>query len=208
MLDFLFEQSFLKRTVCGIDEVGCGSLAGPVVATAVILPEVLPKILYEQLNDSKLLSARKRESLFSIIHSCSLIGIGHSNVDEIDRLNILQATFLAMQRAFKKLNKIKVIDLALVDGNRDPLLSCQVKCIVNGDRLSLSIAAASIVAKITRDRYMHTIAKIMPGYGWERNVGYGTSEHLKAINRLGVTVYHRHSFAPIAKAISQTIALD
>ncbi len=198
--DFSFEHA-LEGTVCGIDEVGRGPLAGPVVAAAVVLPSALPDLLRDQLNDSKLLSAKKREILFDVIQSCALVGLGEACVEEIDRVNILQATFLAMQRAFKALQRKAAVDWALVDGNQRPPLLCQVQCIVKGDQKSLSIAAASIVAKVTRDRQMSTLAMTSPGYGWERNAGYGTAEHLAAINSLGITLHHRRSFSPIANLI-------
>ncbi len=195
--DFSFEHA-LEGTVCGIDEVGRGPLAGPVVAAAVILPAALPAVLRTDLNDSKLLSAKKRESLFEVIHACALVGLGEADVEEIDRLNILQATFLAMRRAFEALREKANVDWALVDGNQRPPLSCPVQCIVRGDGRSLSIAAASVVAKVTRDRQMCALSSVFPGYGWERNVGYGTAEHIEAIHRQGITPHHRPSFSPIA----------
>lgn len=200
--DFSFERA-LEGTVCGIDEVGRGPLAGPVVAAAVILPAALPAALLAHLNDSKLLSAKKRESLFDIIHACALVGLGEADVDEIDRFNILQATFLAMQRAFEALREKAAVDWALVDGNQRPPLPCQVQCIVKGDGRSLSIAAASVVAKVTRDRQMCALSSAFPGYGWDRNAGYGTAEHLDAILRQGITPHHRPSFAPIANLIKK-----
>lgn len=198
--DFSFEQA-LEGVICGIDEVGRGPLAGPVVAAAVVLPTALPTILRDQLNDSKLLSAKKRDILFDVIQDCALIGVGEADVTEIDRLNILQATFLAMKRAFETLLKKGAVDWALVDGNQRPPLSCQIQCIVKGDQKSLSIAAASVIAKVTRDRHMSALALTSPGYGWERNAGYGTAEHLAAIHRLGITTHHRRSFSPIADLI-------
>lgn len=194
--DFSLEQ-MLDGVVCGIDEVGRGPLAGPVVAAAVVLPIDLPQPLRESLNDSKLLSAKKREYLLEIIRDCALIGLGEASVAEIDEVNILQATFLAMRRAFDALTAQGPLDWALVDGNQRPPLPCQVRCVVKGDRLSLSIAAASVVAKVTRDSLMRDLAIQTPGYGWERNAGYGTAEHLAAIRGLGVTPHHRRSFAPI-----------
>jgi ribonuclease HII len=198
--DFSFEQALLG-VVCGIDEVGRGPLAGPVVAAAVVLPADLPQILNDNLNDSKLLSPKKRESLFDIIHACAMVGLGEAAEDEIDSINILQATFLAMRRAFDILREKTGVDWALVDGNQRPPLPCQIQCIVKGDSKSLSIAAASVIAKVTRDRQMRALAETFPGYGWERNAGYGTAEHLAAIQRLGITPHHRRSFAPIADLI-------
>lgn len=196
--DFSLERA-LDGIVCGIDEVGRGPLAGPVVAAAVVLPEAIPLPLRENLNDSKLLSAKKRDYLFDIIQDCALIGLGKADVGEIDSINILQATFLAMRRAFDVLGTQTRVDWALVDGNQKPPLPCQIQCVVKGDRKSLSIAAASVIAKVTRDRQMHTLALSFPGYGWERNAGYGTAEHLAAIQSLGITPHHRRSFAPIRR---------
>ncbi len=198
--DLSYEQA-LAGTVCGIDEVGRGPLAGPVMAAAVILPAVLPPALRDTLDDSKRLSARKRESLFDVIAACALVGLGEAGVEEIDGLNILQATFLAMRRAVAALEEKSPIDWALVDGNQRPTLSCPVQCIVKGDSISLSIAAASVFAKVTRDRRMGELARVFPGYGWERNAGYGTAEHIEAIGRLGITPHHRRSFSPIAERI-------
>ncbi|SRR5579859_1646396 len=194
--DFSFEKA-LTGIVCGVDEVGRGPLAGPVVASAVVLPRRLPKTLKDHLNDSKKVAAKRREELFGIILDCAEVGIGRADVAEIDSVNILQATFLAMSRA---LDGVRA-DHALVDGNRPPPLSCPVTCIVEGDSKSFSIAAASIVAKVTRDREMEQLALAHPGYGWERNAGYGTAEHLAALRSLGVTPHHRRSFAPVTKLL-------
>jgi ribonuclease HII len=196
--DLTFERG-LTGVVCGIDEAGRGPLAGPVMAAAVVLPARLPDILTAQLDDSKVLSAAKRARLFEVIQDCGQVGVGRAEVDEIDRLNILQATFLAMRRAVSGL----AVDHALVDGNRRPPLPCGVTCIVGGDSRSFSIAAASVVAKVTRDRAMAVLAADFPGYGWERNAGYGTEEHRMAIRRLGVTPHHRRSFAPIADLLRE-----
>jgi ribonuclease HII len=200
--DLSFERA-LKGTICGIDEVGRGPLAGPVVAAAVVLPPILPSALRDHLNDSKLLSARKRESLFDIILGCASVGLGEATVGEIDQVNILQATFLAMRRAFDALGEKTSVDWALVDGNQRPPLPCQIQCVVKGDSKSLSIAAASVIAKVTRDRQMSLLAETFPGYGWDRNAGYGTAEHKQAIERLGVTPHHRRSFAPIAEILER-----
>jgi ribonuclease HII len=197
MPDFTFERG-VKGIACGIDEAGRGPLAGPVVAGAVILPEPLPAAL-TGLDDSKKLSAARREKLFDAILSHATVGIGRAEVEEIDALNILGATLLAMQRAYAALGIAAAC--ALVDGNRPPRLSCPVRCVVGGDGLSLSIAAASIVAKVTRDREMKILARAFPGYGWERNAGYPTEDHRAAIMRLGATCHHRKSFAPVRAAI-------
>lgn len=185
--------------VAGIDEAGRGPWAGPVVAAAVIFrSEHLP----DGIDDSKKLSSAARESLFDSIRLCSYTGVGVATVDEIDKLNILEATKLAMLRAVKTLEAAP--DIALVDGNRAPTLPCAVKTVVGGDARSLSIAAASIIAKVTRDRMMRELAADYPGYGWEHNAGYGTREHQQALARLGVTPHHRRSFAPI-KAMLETL---
>lgn len=202
MPTFRLEREVLKSNpaavIAGVDEAGRGPWAGPVVAGAAILDQsVLPPGLLDGLDDSKKLSPRKREDLFAMLQNTpvAVIGVGSADVDEIDRLNILQATYLAMKRALDDL-KIKV-DVALVDGNRAPPLPCAVRTIVKGDSTSLSIAAASIVAKVTRDRLMLALANECPGYGWDTNMGYGTAEHQEGLKRLGPTKHHRQSFAPI-----------
>jgi ribonuclease HII len=194
--DFSFEKA-ITGVVCGIDEVGRGPLAGPVVASAVILPRRLPAILRKYLDDSKKVPPLRRAELYDIILDCAEVGIGRAEVDEIDSINILQATFLAMSRALETVRA----DHALVDGNQRPPLPCGVTCIVEGDSKSFSIAAASIVAKVTRDREMERLSAVHPGYGWERNAGYGTAEHLAALRSLGVTPHHRRSFAPVTAAL-------
>jgi ribonuclease HII len=198
--DFLTEQS-LVGVVCGIDEAGRGPLAGPVLAAAVILPYPIPAQLLNGLDDSKRLSKAKRESLFDHILRDARVGVGQAEVEEIDRLNILQATFLAMQRAYAALAVSGEITHALVDGNQRPPLPCQVLCLVKGDARSLSIAAASIIAKVTRDRIMNGLAVAHPGYGWDRNAGYGTAQHLAALAHLGPTPHHRRSFAPVTRLL-------
>ena len=190
--DFSFEDQ-TAGIVCGIDEAGRGPLAGPVIAAAVILPRRLPSLLRDHLDDSKKLSAARRAQLFAALADCAEIGIGRAEATEIDQINILQATFLAMRRAVEGLR----VDHALVDGNRAPALPCPATCIVKGDGRSFSIAAASIVAKVSRDREMTLLAARYPGYGWERNAGYGTAEHLAALKSLGPTPEHRRSFAPV-----------
>jgi ribonuclease HII len=195
--DFSYEQR-INGAVCGVDEAGRGPLAGPVVAAAVILPQPLPELLAARLNDSKKLSATLRERLFAQLETCAQIGVGSASVVEIDQHNILQATFLAMQRAVQQIPATH----ALIDGNQKPHLPIPLTCIVGGDGLSLSIAAASIVAKVTRDRIMSALAREYSAYGWEQNAGYGTKRHFAAIEAFGITPYHRRSFAPVAAKIT------
>ena len=206
MPDFELEELVRSQghnLVAGVDEAGRGPWAGPVVAGAVILPaEKISSPLWSGLDDSKNLSTTKREQLFELLPSCAVIGVGFADVDEIDDLNILQASFLAMERALKKLAQKP--DYALVDGNKLPNLPCPGECVIKGDSRSLSIAAASVVAKVTRDQIMTHLGELYPGYGWERNAGYGTAEHKSALERLGVTKHHRKSYAPIIKILSQT----
>lgn len=188
----------LSGVVAGIDEVGRGPLAGPVIAAAVIIdPATLPARLADELNDSKKLSAKKREALAALVLESCVHGFGEASVAEIDRLNILKATFLAMQRAVAALGL--PIDHALVDGNQVPPLGCPVQTVVGGDGISLSIAAASVIAKVRRDRLMAELATQFPGYGWEKNAGYGTAAHMEGLRTLGPTPHHRTSFAPIAQ---------
>lgn len=182
-------------SVCGVDEAGCAPLAGPVVAAAVVLPEGAKPRILRGLTDSKLLSAEKRERFFDTIHEIAQVGVGSASVEEIDALNIYHADMLAMRRAFEALPKAP--DHALVDGRARPALGCNVETVVKGDRRSLSVAAASVVAKVTRDRIMRTLAERFPDYGWQTNVGYGTDAHYLGLLRKGPTVHHRRSFAPL-----------
>jgi len=182
--------------VAGIDEAGRGPWAGPVVAAAVVLDgDGLPDLLRHGLDDSKKLRPARRAELFDMLSEHGRIGVGIAEVNEIDAINILAATMAAMARAVEGLGFVP--DHALVDGNRMPALPCPATCVVRGDGRSLSIAAASVVAKVTRDRLMADLARIHPGYGWERNAGYGTAEHRAALERLGVSPQHRQTFAPI-----------
>lgn len=177
-------------TVCGIDEAGRGPLAGPVFAAAVILPE---RCTIKGINDSKKLSPKKREVLFDEIESGAVAyGIGFATEEEIDEINILQATFLAMERAFDAL-KIPP-DLALVDGNRMPALGVETRTIVRGDTLSASIAAASILAKVSRDRLMRQVDEIYPQYGFAKHKGYGTAYHVEMLKKYGPCPIHRRTF--------------
>lgn len=202
MPDFTIENKYRdKGIIAGIDEAGRGPLAGPVVAGAVVFPQLKTAPgLAGALDDSKKLSPKKREELYeALFASDALIGVGMASAAEIDEVNILQATFLAMRRALDNVGA--KVDLALVDGNRDPKLYCPALTIVKGDSLSLSIAAASIVAKVTRDRIMAKLALQYPFYGWDRNAAYGTKEHLEALAKYGVTPEHRKSFAPVREAM-------
>ena len=205
MPDYSFEIKAKKNgygIVCGIDEAGRGSWAGPVTAVAVILdPSILPYQLLNHLDDSKKIKSAQRKAIFDEIHTKIIYGIGQSSVEEIDDINILQATFLAMRRALKALGVVP--DYALVDGNKLPGLSCASEAIVKGDSKSYTIAAASIIAKVTRDLNMVVLSRQFPGYGWERNAGYGTKEHQAALSSLGVTSAHRKSYAPIRKILGQ-----
>jgi len=195
MPHFRYERQVGGR-VAGVDEAGRGPLAGPVVAAALVFRAKRPP---RGIDDSKKLTAAAREYLFHAIMGCADVGVGSASVEEIDRVNILQATFLAMQRALAALAFVP--DHVLVDGNRmPPALPCPATTIVEGDAHSLSIAAASIVAKVTRDRLMLQLAAQHPGYGWETNMGYGTATHLDGLNRLGITIHHRLSFAPVRVA--------
>jgi ribonuclease HII len=183
--------------VAGVDEAGRGPWAGPVVAAAVILD---PKRVPPGLADSKTLGRRRREALSDAIAETALVGIGEASVEEIDSLNILGATMAAMRAAVLALAEAP--DAVLVDGDRAPVLPCPVETVVKGDARSLSIAAASIVAKVRRDAIMARLAARHPGYGWERNAGYGTAEHRAALHRLGVTVHHRRSFRPVSQLLN------
>ncbi len=188
--------------VAGIDEAGRGPWAGPVVAAAVILDrDRLGHDLAHGLDDSKKLSPARRAALFEALAGRARIGIGAASAPLIDEINVLAATLRAMARALAALGVVP--DLALVDGNRLPELPCPARAVVGGDGKSLSIAAASIVAKVTRDRIMTALAARYPGFGWERNAGYGTAEHRCALEALGVTPHHRRSYAPVRKMLSR-----
>jgi ribonuclease HII len=195
MLDFALEMR-CEGVVCGVDEAGRGPLAGPVVAAAVILDRRrLPRALRYGLDDSKKLAPEAREEFAAMLRRCAQIGVGAASVLEIDRRNILQATLAAMCRAVAALPVKPAI--ALVDGNVPPPLPCPVRTVIGGDGLALSIAAASVIAKVTRDSLMRRLALRYGGYGWETNVGYGTPEHQAALAALGLTPHHRRSFAPV-----------
>jgi len=184
--------------IAGVDEAGRGPLAGPVVAAAVILDDQKP---IKGLADSKQLSAKRRELLYDEIRGKALCcSIALASVEEIDRLNILQATMLAMQRAVQGL-RLKP-SLALIDGNRTPTLDVLARAIVSGDASVPAISAASIVAKVSRDRMLQELHLRHPDYGFDRHKGYGTAEHLRALQTLGPLAEHRRSFAPVARALA------
>jgi len=193
-MDWLeFEKEALAKgykSVCGVDEAGRGPLAGPVCAAAVILPE---GVIIDGVNDSKKLSEKKRESLFDVIREQALsYSIAYATVDEIEEINILNATMLAMRRAIDGL-EIKA-DYAMIDGNKIPPINIDAECIVKGDAKSMSIACASILAKVSRDRLLYKYAEEYPMYGFDKHKGYGTKAHREAILKYGPCPYHRKSF--------------
>lgn len=186
------------RLVAGVDEAGRGAWAGPVVAAAVVLD---PGTFPAGLNDSKKLSAARREALYGEILAVASVGVGIGSVEQIERRNILHATMDAMCDAVCALDPAP--DVVLVDGNRTPLLPCDAEAVVGGDARSLSIAAASIIAKVTRDRLMRDLAGAFPGYGWEQNAGYGVPVHKSALESLGVTPHHRRAYKPIRNILGK-----
>ena len=190
-------QGFLR--IAGVDEVGRGPIAGPVTAAAVILdPQAKP----EGLNDSKKLTARRRETLERALWDSAEVAIAHASVEEIDQINILRASHLAMERAIAALDPAP--DFLLIDGNMIPAgLTLPARAVVGGDARSVSISAASIMAKTCRDRLMVDLAQQHPGYGWESNAGYPTKSHKQALRNLGVTPHHRRSFRPVHNILYQ-----
>ena len=219
MPDFVLELELghdRGNVVIGIDEAGRAPLAGPVTAAAVWLDAArLAPALAGRIDDSKKLTAQQRCDIFAALSdpdtACAVVAVGEASVEEIDSINILQASLLAMQRAAETLclslaalTPARCVHSALIDGNQLPKkLPCPARAVVQGDGLSLSIAAASIVAKVTRDRAMAAFAVQYPGYGWERNQGYPTPEHRAGIARLGVTPLHRRSFRPVREALAR-----
>ena len=191
--------------VAGLDEVGRGPLAGPVVAAAVVFPVGVPRRLAALIDDSKKLTPEQRQKAYTAIRACGRaeIAIGAASVAEIARLNILHASMLAMRRAVARLPALP--DLALVDGNYPPVLPCPVRCVVGGDAICLSIAAASIIAKVLRDRAMTRLSARYAGYGWEANAGYSTPYHRAALREHGPTRHHRPDFGAVAQL---ALALD
>jgi ribonuclease HII len=195
---FEIENTF-SGIIAGIDEAGRGPWAGPVVAAAVILDrDNIPA----GLADSKTLTEKRRETIAAEIHALAIVGVGSASVEEIDKVNILQATFLAMARAEAALAQAP--DICIVDGSQKPKLNARTEMIVKGDAKSLSIAAASIIAKTTRDAMMRNLARAHPHYAWEKNKGYGAPAHRAGLDAHGVTEHHRKSFAPIRELLAQT----
>lgn len=196
--DYTYETDLRARgflRIAGVDEVGRGPLAGPVTAAAVILD---PANIPYGLNDSKVLSAKKRAALEPLIFACAQVSIAHASVEEIDAFNILRASHLAMERAIAGLSDGGGADHALIDGHMIPRgLTISASTLIKGDALSASIAAASIVAKMCRDRIMVELAQQYPEYGWDTNAGYGSKSHISALQNLGVTPHHRRSFKPV-----------
>ena len=191
----------MTEWICGVDEVGRGPLAGPVVAAAVILDPAQP---ISGLDDSKKLTEKRREALFEEIRNKALAwSLGRAEVEEIDRINILQASLLAMQRAVEALPVSP--DHALVDGNKLPVLSCSAEAIVGGDSSVACISAASIMAKVSRDREMLILDRRYPGYGLARHKGYPTPAHKAALEKLGVSEIHRRSFAPVRRVLEAQV---
>lgn len=205
MPDFSLEHTLVTRfggPVAGVDEVGRGPWAGPVVTAAVVLAADCPAELLAGIRDSKVLSAARRQALAEALPRHAAIGIGAASAAEIDWLNVLAATMLAMQRAVAALPARP--GAVLVDGNRLPSLPCPAETAVKGDANSLSIAAASIIAKVARDRLMARLARRYPAYAWERNAGYGTKAHKEGLAVAGVSPHHRRSFAPVRALLSQS----
>ena len=204
MPSFRFELRCHERgegRVAGIDEAGRGPLAGPVYAAAAVIDRTrAARKLLRMIDDSKKLTLEQREEAYEAMIASGVVqfAVAEASVEEIDRVNILQATYLAMRRAVQAL--VEQPEVVLVDGNRaPPQLGCRAETIVGGDAHSYSIAAASIFAKVTRDRHMTALAAMFPGYGWETNRGYGSAQHLQALELLGPTPHHRMSFAPVSR---------
>ncbi len=207
MPDFCLENQ-CRGVVCGIDEAGRGPWVGNVVAGAVvILDQNLSPELLDNLNDSKKLSKKKREHLYALLREAEKnglvkIGVGEATPQEIDKYNILQATFMAMKRAVENMKITPTV--ALIDGNRTPKdFPAVVRTVVKGDAKSYSISAASIIAKVWRDREMEELAQQYPYYGFEKNAGYGTKDHIEGIKKYGIISAHRKSYRPIKEYLSQ-----
>lgn len=205
MPDYTLEDAH-GGLVAGVDEVGRGPLAGPVVAAAVIFSFGVPDVLAERLDDSKKLRPAMRQKLYDILHATpdALIGVGAASVAEIEQHNILRASWIAMQRAVTRLPRQP--ELVLIDGNAAPAFGCPAQCVVGGDAISLSISAASVVAKVVRDRLMTRLARRWPSYGWDCNAGYGTAIHRAALMADGVSPHHRAAFGTVRRIVQASIS--
>jgi ribonuclease HII len=193
-----------RMAICGIDEAGRGPLAGPVVAAAVILPR---KGRPKGLDDSKQLTPETRDALAAKIRAVAVVGVGVASVEEIDTLNILRASHLAMRRAFDELVKLQTPVAAIVDGNMAPDLPCPVEWVIDGDVIVPIVSAASIIAKVERDRMMTELCAQYPGYAFSKHKGYSTPEHQEALARLGPCAIHRRSFKPVQDALQAQLQL-
>ena len=197
--DFKIEDNFANKTVAGVDEAGRGPWAGPVVSAAVILNR---EVKTPDINDSKKISESKRENIYNEIIMNHYFAVGIAEAHEIDRLNILQATKLSMVRALEKLYQTHEFDVIIIDGNFTvDFKKLESMSVIKGDALSLSIAAASIIAKVTRDKIMKDLSAKFSDYGFDKHKGYGTKQHIEALDRFGVTKHHRKSFSPIKKLL-------
>lgn len=202
-----FDEKF-GVPVYGIDEAGRGPLAGPVVTACVYIPpEHLGHAVWRDVNDSKQLTHQKRDYLYQLIMDRCHYGIAQASAEEIDSLNIHHATLLAMKRAFDNVAVKADGALVLVDGKFAPKLDCQTQTVIKGDSLSLAIAAASVLAKVTRDRLMDKLHEEFPQYGWGNNAGYGTPEHMEGIRLYGITPHHRKSYAPCRLGLKEEVAV-
>jgi ribonuclease HII len=200
-LDFSHEQAH-ESPIAGVDEVGRGPCAGPVVACAAILPAgFATRPWASAINDSKKLTAKKREELYAVLTEDCIWALGEASVLEIEQINILRASLLAMRRAIEGLATVP--QTVLVDGNKTPTVLMKCHAIIGGDAKCLSIAAASIIAKVTRDRMMAKLAEEFPHYGWDKNAGYGTPKHIAAIEAYGLTPHHRQGWAPVIKRMKR-----
>lgn len=199
---FDYENTHLGIVV-GLDEAGCGCWAGPVVAACVFLKPPLENSLLSQLHDSKALSKLNREKIFNILtnHPQVFYGVGQASAQEIDQINIRQAAFLAMERAYENMGMEATA--ALVDGTGKPKLPCLVQPIIKGDQRSYSISAASIIAKVTRDKIMEQLALEYPVYGWHKNAAYGTADHQRGLAEMGISPHHRMSYKPIQAILNK-----
>ncbi len=202
MKNMKFDAQFASP-LCGIDEVGRGPLAGPVTSACVMIkPEFAGDPCWNSVTDSKKLTAKKREMLYEHIIEKTYWGLAEADAQEIDQLNIHHATLLAMKRAYEAMaDNSPEVQTALIDGKFSPDLPCTTQTVIKGDSLSVAIGAASILAKVTRDRFMTKLSEKYPHYAWERNAGYGTKAHMEGLQSHGLTPFHRLSFAPCAALV-------